>query len=108
MLQRGLLLLCLLVASLVASTTVHASELPGRVTIECAGAVHGDNEQEQAPADTDKGVAHHHGCHSVSSFVPAQPPASHAFARPVALFMPGFAAALTCRHPGPDLRPPIA
>lgn len=65
MLRRwGLFLLGLLACSLVATATVHAREALGMPEISCSGETHVDGDRDQAPADADRGVPHHHGsCH---------------------------------------------
>lgn len=108
MFQRGFLMLCLLAASLVASTVTHARELPGALSIECAGTVHTESEKKQAPGDLDRGMSHHHGCHSASSFMPWENPASHSFDASSKRFVPAQDSALASGQSGPDLRPPIA
>lgn len=108
MLQRGFLMLCLLVASLLASTTLHAGEMPGIGGIECSGSVHTDSEQKQSSDEPEKSMTHHHGCHSAASFMPGEGLADHSFARSARLFVLIPATTPECRHSGPDLRPPIA
>ncbi|WP_414901810.1 hypothetical protein ACMT1E_01585 [Sphingomonas flavalba] len=111
MFRKDLAILCLLITSLVASTIVHAQESSGLTQLECVGEVH--SEQNDAPpsgpsGDTDKAVAHHHGCHTASSFLGGAGPAyavphpgANAFAMMQAHTPPS-------RPTGPDLRPPIA
>lgn len=107
MLRNGLLWLCLLVMSLVASTTLHAREVAGLTGIECTGTVHAGSEQP-SPDNPDKGMVHHHGCHSASSFLPSEGPSAYNFGLPLKLAPAAPAAALSCWQPGPGLRPPIA
>lgn len=109
MLRRSLLLFCLLLTSLIASTVVHASEFPIAAALECSGEVHTENDADQSPGDSDRGVPHHHGsCHGHGLSTPVSDssntltsgasaklyfPASDVFARWAV---------------GPALRPPIA
>lgn len=108
MLRNSFLWLCLLVMSLVASTTLHARELPGLTSIECTGTVHAGSEQQPSSDSPDKGMAHHHGCHSASSFLPSEGPFSYSFDPPLNLVPAASATVLSCWQSGPDLRPPIA
>lgn len=108
MFHRGFLLLCLVVTSLVATSVVHARELPNLPTLACSGVVHSDGEADQSSGDADQGVPHHHGCHASSAFLPGATDSVRAFA-------PGLVQplAMTPAPParwsvGPDLRPPIA
>lgn len=108
MFHRGFLLLCLLAASLIASTTIHARELPGGVSAACVDVVHDEQDQSPSPSDPEKGVAHHHGCHSASSCMPGESPAGPSFDPTARFFAPSLSTTLAGRHAGPDLRPPIA
>lgn len=65
------LFLVLIAASVMVSATVHASELPREVMIDCGGSVHGDGDADQSQGDSDKATPHHHGtCHSSAMAVP--------------------------------------
>ncbi len=103
------MLLCLLTASLVATTVVHAREFSSAPTIECSGFVHSDGDADHSQADSDRGIPHHHGnCHAAPLFMPAQHDASTLkinLTEPA--LMPSFGVS---RHwlVDPALRPPIA
>ncbi len=100
-------MLCLLVGSLITTTTVHAWEIPNIVALECSGGVHTD-AGEQNSQDTEKSAMHHHGCHSASSFLPGHFGAACAFEIPSNRYPLDRVALHISRHAGPDLRPPIA
>lgn len=107
MLRKGLLVIWLMVASLTMTTLVHAQESPSAPTLECSGDVHSENSEKSSSGDSDQGVIHHHGCHSVSHFLPDYPASPRVFTLsmdnyPVQRFVTHIA-----RHAGPDLRPPI-
>ena len=71
-----LLILSLLAASLVATATVHAQESYGSAELSCSGEVHSEGDGDQAPADADQPVPHHHGaCHGHGLTAPAASPA---------------------------------
>ncbi|WP_255326156.1 hypothetical protein [Sphingobium sp. EM0848] len=107
--RLGYYLLCLLTASLLTTTVVHAREIPNGPTIECSGYVHTDSDSDQSQGDADKAMPHHHGsCHGSAAFVPMT--ASDALL-PVPVDMPSRAptAVVPKRWAiGPGLRPPIA
>ena len=107
MFRKGFLLIWLVVASLTVTTTVHAQEFPGMVTLECSGAVHTENSEKSSPGDTDPGVMHHHGCHSASHFLPGDHAVSSLLALPTDDYPTSRFAGHRVRHAGPDLRPPI-
>jgi len=109
MVRWGLLILCMMVASLTATGAVHAREFPSPTTVECSGYVHSDGDSDQSQGDSDRAVPHHHGgCHGSVSLVPLR------LAEPVVFFQPAEARNLSDTtgaarwSPGPDLRPPIA
>lgn len=109
MLRRSLLLFCLLMTSLIASTTVHASELSVAATLECSGEIHSEGDADQSPGDSDRGMPHHHGsCHGHGLSAPVSGP-SHALTDGTSdkFYFPA-ADALARRSVGPALRPPIA
>lgn len=108
MFREGLLLLCLLVTSLMTATVVHAQEFAGAAPLECSGEVHSQQDEKPSSGDAEKAVAHHHGCHSVSSFLDGGTPATGLLARAVNVFALPKADALVSLPVGPDLRPPIA
>ena len=109
MFRKGILIVWLLAVSLVATTTVHAQEIPGVVTLECSGAVHAgpDNDSEPASGDADKGAMHHHGCHGASTFMAGNTAAGVFFMFPLRSYPVLQVAMLLPRHSGPALRPPI-
>ncbi|MEJ5977594.1 hypothetical protein WG901_13170 [Novosphingobium sp. PS1R-30] len=110
MLRRGLLLLCLLLTSLMATSAVHANEQSPAPVIDCSGQVHVDGDTDQSAPDSDQGVPHHHtGCHGHGTF-DAFPlkvdaiglePATRLFFFPASSVRARWMA-------GPALRPPIA
>lgn len=109
MLRRSLLLFCLLMTSLVASTTVHASELSVAATLECSGEIHSEGDADQSPGDSDRTLPHHHGgCHGHSLFAPVSGPSHALVDGPSAkLYFP--ASDVFARWSiDPPLRPPIA
>jgi len=108
MVHRGFLLLCLIVGSLVATSVVHAREVPNLPTLACSGVVHTEGDADQSPGDADPGVPHHHGCHASSVFLPGA--ANYVRAFPPSAVRPlGMTPAPPERWSvGPDLRPPIA
>ncbi len=109
MFRKGFLIVWLLAVSLVATTTVHAQEIPGLTTLECSGAVHVEPEKDSKPAsgEPDKGTAHHHGCHSASTFIAGSADADAVFALPSRAYSLLEVTALLRRVSGPGLRPPI-
>ena len=59
-----LLILCLLTACMVLTTTAHAQESYSFADMSCSGAQHADGDTDQVPADSDQPLPHHHGiCH---------------------------------------------
>jgi len=105
------LLLWLLAASLLTTATVHAREFtPGSQTaIDCSGAVHSDQDTDQAPADADGRAPHHHShCHGAFASVPASDQIGFgiSIARAPALAL--RSSFHERRVTGPALRPPIA
>ena len=109
MFRKGFLIVWLLAVSLVATTTVHAQEIPGLTTLECSGAVHVEPEKgsKPAPGEPDKGTAHHHGCHSASTFLAGSADAEAVFELPSRAYSLLDVTALLRRVSGPGLRPPI-
>ncbi len=101
-------MLCLLVGSLILTTTVHARENPNLVTLECSGVVHSDIGKEASPQDAEKGAMHHHGCHGASTFLPGHSKATRSFALPSNLYPVDRIESRISRNAGPALRPPIA
>src|SRR3546814_17220280 len=61
MLRRSMFLFCLLMTSLIASTMVHARELPTTAALECSGEMHADRDSEQSSDVYDQDVPHNHG-----------------------------------------------
>ncbi len=108
MLRKGFLMLCLLVGSLILTTTVHARENPNMVTLECSGVVHSDAGEKTSPQDAEKGAMHHHGCHGASTFLPGHFKAAHSFAIPSNRYPVDRLALHVSRNAGPALRQPIA
>lgn len=109
MIRHGLLLLCLLAASLIATGTVHARESLAAPAFECSGVMHSDGDADQVPGDSDSAIPHHHsGCHGFSACI--DPASDHADIRVAGEGM------IVVREPlgfarwssGPHLRPPIA
>ena len=109
MFRKGFLIVWLLAVSLIATTTVHAQEIPGLTTLECSGAVHVEPEKDSKPAsgEPDKGTAHHHGCHSASTFIAGSADAEAVFELPSRAYSLLDVTALLRRVSGPGLRPPI-
>jgi hypothetical protein len=108
-LRRARLLLCLLVASLFVTATVHAQEISLSSMIDCSGVVHSNGDADQSKGDADKAVPHHHGsCQGPSAFAPIITSGD----LPIALAAPAAPEhATTAIHrwsTGPGLRPPIA
>lgn len=110
MIRKGFLIICLMVASLVTTTVVHARELPGVVTLECSGTVRAEPEETSKPSsgDLDKAAFEHHGCHNASSMMLGSVPADEMVVRPPRSYPFSQVAALLPRESGPGLRPPIA
>ncbi len=107
MFRKGLLIFCLLVTSLMTATVVHAQEFAGTSPLECSGEVHSQQDEQPSSGDAEKGVAHHHGCHSVSSFLSAADSAPDILAPSANLYSLARADILLSLRVGPDLRPPI-
>src|SRR3546814_9936015 len=61
MLRRSMFLFCLLMTSLIASTMVHARELPTTAALECSGEMHADRDSEQSSDVSNQDVPHNHG-----------------------------------------------
>ncbi|PNU05397.1 hypothetical protein A8V01_16575 [Novosphingobium guangzhouense] len=109
MFRRSFLLLYLLVASMMATATVHAQESSVAPVIECSGIVHADGDADQSRGDPDKGMAGHHSvCHgSAAVFRDALFagvfPVMRGLSKPApeAVVLPRWTT-------GPLLRPPIA
>jgi len=110
MVPRWFALFILTVASLVATTTVHARELPGVMALKCSGAVHAepDNGSKPPSGEADKGLVEHSGCHSASTFIAGSTAAGVIFAHPSRSYPVLHVAALLPHQFGPGLRPPIA
>lgn len=108
MFRRSVLLFCLLFTSLFASTMVHASELSIAATLECSGEIHTEGDADQSPADSDRGMPHHHGsCHGHGLFAPVSGP-SHALMDGTSTgFYFSASDAFARWSAGPTLRPPI-
>src|SRR3546814_16909372 len=60
MLRWSLLLVCLLMTSLIASTMTHARERIAVTTIECSIANHANDASDKSPDNSDKDVLHIH------------------------------------------------
>lgn len=103
----GLLLLCLLASSLVATATVCAREAPG-VELSCGGVTHAE-EHPDGKGDRERAPPHHHGaCHG-HNFAVGVDATSVALPVPVAEApAPARAARLTARNIDPALKPPRA
>jgi len=109
MLRRSLLLICLLMTALVASTTVHASEWPLAATLDCSGEIHTEGDADQSPGDPDRGLPHHHGnCHGHGLFAPVFGPSQGLMDRISSKFSFPVSDVLARWSAGPALRPPIA
>ncbi len=110
MFRKGLLVIWILVAALVVTTTVHVRELPGIEGLECSGAVHSETEDDrgQTPGEVDKGTVHHHGCHGASSFLAGNGTGDVMVTSSSRAYPPQRVAALLPRPIDPGLRPPIA
>jgi hypothetical protein len=107
--RRARLLLCLLVASLFVTATVHAQEISLSSMIDCSGVVHSNGDADQSKGDADKAVPHHHGsCQGPSAFAPIITSGD----LPIALAAPTAPEHVTTAihrwSTGPGLRPPIA
>ncbi|MGE4322667.1 MAG: hypothetical protein AB7E60_06500 [Sphingobium sp.] len=109
MLRRSLLLFCLLLTSLIASTAVHANEFASIVTIECSGEIHVANDADPLPGDADRGVPHHHGgCHGHNLCAPVSGSSHIVMGRASDTFYLPASDMFARRAVGPVLRPPIA
>lgn len=109
MLRGGFLLFCLLVSSLLATTTIHARETPYAPTMECSGAVHHDGDADQSSGDADRAVPHHHGgCHGHHISLAAGTVSSDAVVGGADLLLAFNPVALAHSAVDPALRPPIA
>jgi len=108
MFRNGLAILYLLVMSLLTSTVVHAQEFSGTAQLECSGEIHPEQREQPSSGDSDKTVAHHHGCHSVSAFLGGSEPLQPSLSPGADDFPLMPVSALFSRASGPDLRPPIA
>lgn len=107
MLHRAILILCLLVASLITTATVHAREISGASLVECSGVIHSDGDGDQSSGDSDQAMPHHHGsCHG-SAFVPARGIEPATVFAALAPHNMSNSVPLTRWTTGPDLRPPI-
>ncbi len=103
------LLLVMIATSLVMAATMHAREIPGRVTIECSGTVHTDGDADQSQGDADKAMPHHHGtCHGQSLDVPATEALSSMVRADSLRPFPEPASAIASHLVDPALRPPAA
>ena len=106
--RSWLLLLCLIAASLVATTTTHAREWTGETTLECSGALHSEGDADQSQGDGDKAMPHHHGsCHGPAAAVPVTMALDHA-GDTRSGYIGRSVAALPSRVLDPALRPPQA
>lgn len=108
MLERGYLVLLLVMASLLATAMVHAQEFSGVSMLECSGFVHTQGDADQSPGDADKAVPHHHSnCQSAPAFLPVFRD-DRTLDRSTIMASASYASALTHRWSiGPGLRPPI-
>lgn len=103
------LLLIVIASSLVMTATVHASEIPGPVTIECTGIVHSDGDADQSQGDGDQAMPHHHGtCHGQSLDMPAGNILSSLTRADALRPVPAPASAIASHPVDPALRPPAA
>lgn len=110
--MRGLLSLVgtlMLVVMLWTGTTAHAAEAMGCIEVSADAPGHFEGDEDQVPADPDKGVPHHHGgCHGHHVGVASDTEAPNA--APASSNSPGLrheSMASGC-DPGTALRPPIA
>jgi len=109
MLRRSLLLFCLLMTSLVVSTTVHASELSIAGTLDCSGELHTEGDADQSPGDTERGVPHHHGsCHGHCLVAPVSGPSQTVLDEASSRFRFPASDAFARWSVDPALRPPNA
>ena len=105
----GVLIVCMILASLIAATSIHVTELPGTVDIDCAVDAHDRGDPVQSSDDTDKALSHHHGgCHGVAAFLPGKDVAAGGVALLMASPIQPKAASLGLWISGPDLKPPMA
>ncbi|KPL69853.1 hypothetical protein SZ64_00100 [Erythrobacter sp. SG61-1L] len=109
MFRKGFLVICLMMASLVTTTVVHARELPGVVMLECCGTVRAESNESSKPSsgDSDKAAFEHHGCHGASSLMLGNAPADEMVVRLQRAYPFLQVAALLPRESTPGLRPPI-
>lgn len=110
MLRRGVLLLCLLLTSLMATSAVHANEQSPVPVIDCSGEIHAEGDADQSAPDSDQGVPHHHtGCHGHGTFDAFPQKVEAIGLEPIAQFYSFPANSFRARWmAGPALRPPIA
>lgn len=109
MVRWALLIACMLLTSLTASTAIHARELSGAIGVDCAGYVHSQGDRDESPGDADNMVQHHHAsCHGMAAVLPGKAVSTDAVMLPMARPTQLRTAALGRWISGPDLKPPIA
>lgn len=104
----GALIVCMILASLIAATSIHVTELPGTVDFDCAVDAHDKGDPAQSSDDAEKALSHHHGCHSVAAFLPGKDVAAGGVVLLTASPIRPKATALGRWISGPDLKPPMA
>lgn len=103
------LMMILVASSLVMATTVHARELPGKVTIDCTGTVAASADVAHAQGNNDQDVPHRHGtCHGPVMQVPASDANAAPMQRITAPRYLASAGSIPSRLVDPALRPPTA
>ncbi len=109
MFRGSLLLFCLLVSSLIATTSIHAQEALYASGVECAEAGYSESDENQSSNDMEKAVPHQHGgCHGHHISIAANAAASDTLVRDGDLLLPRDAVGLEHSGIDPALRPPIA
>lgn len=108
MLRHSWLLLIVLFATAMAvGATVHAREVPSGTSIRCGGETHADGDSDQAPADADQGMPHHHGgCHGHAVALEAGVPAPALYGTPADRRVAAPTPVLASLRVDPALRPP--
>lgn len=108
MLRSGFLFFCLLVSSLIATTTIHAQEIPFAAGIACAEDAHTQEKSDSPSGDADKALSHQNGCHGHHISTPAHAAVSDAVIDETDLLLPHAAVETALGSVDPALRPPIA
>src|SRR3546814_3206825 len=109
MLRRSMFLFCLLMTSLIASTMVHARELPTTAALECSGEMHADRDSEQSSDVSDQDVPHNYGgCAGHCLFTPVSGTSHDLSCGVPAKFCFAASDVYARWWVGPPLRPPMA